>query len=244
MKLKDFQFIGKTLYLEKPKILVIGDLHLGYEYTFRESGSLIPATQFQDTKKDLELVFKELKKQKKKIEKVIFLGDVKHFFAYNRGEKNLFLELLVLIGNHVKRDDIIVLKGNHEKMAEIADKHLVDYYIEDGLAFIHGDKEYSEIFKNNISTIIMGHLHPAITLIDSQKIKKEKYKCFLIGKYKGKEAIILPSFLPTIEGTSINEYLREGSCIIPSKEIKKFNVYIVGENNVFNFGKLNKLIID
>src|SRR3989344_5523458 len=158
---KYFQFIGKTLYLEKPKILVIGDLHLGYEYMLRETGSLIPATQFRETKKDLKAVFLGLKEQKKKIKKVIFLGDVKHFFPFNKGEKNLFLNLLLLI-----------------------------------------------------------------------------------GKYEDKEIIILPSFLPLVEGTSLNEYLREGSCIIPSKDIKKFNVFIVGENNVFNFGKLNKLMIN
>jgi len=241
---KDFEFINKCVFIPKQGILVIGDLHLGYEYMLRETGSLIPATQFSETKKDLKAVFLGLKEQKKKIKKVIFLGDVKHFFPFNKGEKNLFLNLLLLIGEYVDRENIIVLKGNHEKTAEIADKQLFDYYIEEDIAFIHGDQEFKEAFNKNISTIIMGHLHPAITLVDNQKIKAEKYKCFLIGKYKDKEIIILPSFLPLVEGTSLNEYLREGSCIIPSKDIKKFNVFIVGENNVFNFGKLNKLMIN
>ncbi|MEM3113178.1 MAG: metallophosphoesterase [Candidatus Pacearchaeota archaeon] len=243
MKQKEFEFIGKTLYLTKKRILVVGDLHLGYEYTFREPGSLIPATQFQETKNDLKKVFSELKRQGKKIKKVVFLGDVKHFFAYMKAEKNLFLNLLELVGKYVSRKNIIVLKGNHEKMAEIADKKLIDYYIEENIAFIHGDKEFKKIFEEGISTIIMGHLHPAITLIDRQKIKSEKYKCFMDGKYRGKKVIIVPSFLPTVEGTSVNEYLSDGLCIIPARNLKNFEVFIIGEKNVLDFGKLNKLFI-
>ena len=162
---KDFEFINKCVFIPKQGILVIGDLHLGYEYMLRETGSLIPATQFSETKKDLKAVFLGLKEQKKKIKKVIFLGDVKHFFPFNKGEKNLFLNLLLLIGEYVDRENIIVLKGNHEKTAEIADKQLFDYYIEEDIAFIHGDQEFKEAFNKNISTIIIGHLHPTINPI-------------------------------------------------------------------------------
>jgi len=239
-----YEFIGKCIFLPKQEILAIGDMHLGYEYTLRETGSLMPATQFKQTKEDLEKVFNELKKEKKNVKKVIFLGDVKHFFAFNKGEKNLFLEILLLIGEHVKREDIIVLKGNHEKMAEIADKQLVNYYIEENIAFIHGDVEIKEAFDKRINYIIMGHLHPAITLADSQRIKHEKYKCFFMGEYKRKKVIILPSFLPIIEGTSLNEYLREGACIIPVNKLRKFEVHAIGQNRTFNFGKLNKLLFD
>ena len=239
--MKNHEFIGKSLYLKKQKILVIGDMHLGHEFTFRESGSQIPALQIDETKKDLEKIFKTLKKQRKEIKKVIFLGDIKHFFSYERGEKNIILEILLLVGKHIPRKNIIILKGNHEKMAEIADKTLIPYFIEDGIIFIHGDISIKEAFDKKIKTIVMGHLHPAITLSDKQKIKSEKYKCFLSGKYKGKEIIILPSFLPTIEGVSTNLHLSDSHCFIPVRILKNFSVHAIGEKEILDFGKLKKL---
>ncbi len=239
---KEYEFIGKALYLPKLNILAIGDLHLGYEFMLRESGSLIPPFQEKQTKQDLEEIFEILNKQKKQIKKVIFLGDIKHFFAYQKAEKNILVELLKLVEKYVDEENIILIKGNHEKIAQIANRNFVSYYIEDNMAFVHGDIVFPEIFKNKgIKLIIMGHLHPAITLRDEQKIKSEKYKCFLSGNYESKQFIILPSFLPIIEGTSINEFLRDGSCIIPKKNLLSFNVHIIGEKNVYPFGKLKDL---
>lgn len=238
---KNHEFIGKALYLKKQKILVIGDMHLGHEFTFRESGSQIPATQVDETKKNLQSIFKTLKKENLKITKVIFLGDIKHFFSYNRGEKNIILEVLLLVGKHISRENIIILKGNHEKMAEVADKKLLPYFIEEDIIFIHGDVNIKEAFDKKIKTIIMGHLHPAITLMDMQKIKSEKYKCFLVGKYKNKEIIILPSFLPAVEGVSTNLHLTNSHCFIPARSLKNFNVYAIGDKEILDFGELAKL---
>lgn len=239
--MKEYEFINKSAYFPKEKILAIGDMHLGHELMYRESGSQIPATQIADTKKDLETIFNQLKKENKPIEKIIFLGDIKHFFSYQRGEKNIILEILLMVGKHVDRDNIILIKGNHEKMAEIADKKLQDFFIKDNIAFIHGDEFIEEAFNKDIKTIVMGHLHPAITIKDNQKVKSEKYKCFLTGKYKDKEIIILPSFLPTVEGVSINEYLTDSHCFIPVKTLMKFNVHAIGEKEILDFGVLKDL---
>ena len=239
--MENYQFVNKTIYLPKQKILVIGDMHLGYEFTFREAGSQIPALQLNQTKEDLEKIFLKLKKEKKGIKKVIFLGDIKHLFHYEKGEKNIILNVLLLVGKYVKRENIILIKGNHEKMAQIADKELLEFYVEEDIAFIHGDIIINEVFKKEIKIIIMGHLHPAITISDSQKIKKEKYKCFLVGKYKNKEIIILPSFLPIIEGTSVNEHLSNNRCFIPAKNLLNFKVHVVGEKDVLDFGVLKNL---
>src|SRR3989338_576606 len=76
----------------------------------------------------------------------IFLGDIKHYFAFHRGERNLFLDLMQEIEKHIKRENIIVIKGNHEKMENLADKHFLDFYIEKDLAFIHGDEPIKQTF--------------------------------------------------------------------------------------------------
>jgi putative SbcD/Mre11-related phosphoesterase len=235
------KFIGKSVYFPEEKVLAIGDMHLGHEFTYRSPGSQIPATQVQETKKDLEKIFKQLKKENKKIEKIVFLGDIKHFFSYERGEKNIILEILLMVGEHIDRDNIILIKGNHEKMANIADKKLQESFTKGNLTFIHGDEELEEAFSDKINTIVMGHLHPAVVISDEQKVKKEKYKCFLIGKYKRKNIIILPSFLPTYEGISTNEYLTDNHCFIPKNKLMTFNVHAIGDNEVLDFGILKDL---
>jgi len=239
---KEFKFLNKCLLLPKHKILVFGDMHLGYEYMLREFGINFPQKQIEQTFNEIEENIKQALKSVKKLNKIVFLGDIKHYFAFNKGERNIVLNLLDLLEKYISRKDIILIKGNHEKMNIIKDKDFLDYYVYKDIIFIHGDREIKELFSKNISYIIMGHLHPAINLIDNQKIRSEKYKCFLLGKYKSKEVIILPSFLPLIEGTSINEYLSDGNCFIPEKNLKTFDVFVIGEKKVLKFGKLNKLI--
>ena len=45
----EYEFIGKATYFPKQKVLAIGDMHLGHEFTFRDTGSFIPATQLIET---------------------------------------------------------------------------------------------------------------------------------------------------------------------------------------------------
>ncbi|MEK6891174.1 MAG: metallophosphoesterase [Nanoarchaeota archaeon] len=238
---KPFELIGKTVYFLKEKVLVFGDMHLGYEYMLNEMGLNFPQQQIEQTFKEVEETIKTAMEMNGKLNKIVFLGDIKHYFAFNKGERNIVLNLLDLLEKYVKRDDIIMIKGNHEKFNLIKDKDFLDYYLYKDLAFIHGDIEITEVFSDKIKYILMGHLHPAITLRDPQKIRAEKYKCFLVGKYKNKNIIILPSFLPLVEGTSLNEHIDDGNCFIPEKNIKDFNVFVASENEVLDFGKLKKL---
>ena len=197
--------------------------------------------RYGSLQKDIRLILNNLKKRKLKLKKIIFLGDVRHFFSYTKIEKNLFLELLNLLDKYIKRENIIIIRGNHETTDKIADKRLIDYYIKKNIAFIHGDKIYPKIFDKKIKIIVMGHLHPAVSLKDPQKIKNEKYKCFLKGEYKRKDIIILPSFLPNTEGFPVNEYMSNSHCIIPAKNLMNFKVYAIGKSKIYDFGILKKL---
>lgn len=239
---QDFEFIGKALFFPKEKILAIGDMHLGYEAMLQEQGTLIPRTQINQTKDDLKYILEILKSRKIKLNKLIFLGDIKHYFTFQKIEKNIFIDILNLIKEYVSEENIIIIRGNHDKIENFAEKNLHNFYIKNNIIFIHGDLVFHEIKRKEIKIVVMGHLHPAITIIDKQKIRSEKYKCFLIGEHKGKQVFILPSFFPLIEGTSINEYISEGSCIISPNNLKNFNVFAINEDNsIFNFGKLKNL---
>ena len=55
-------YVGKTLLIEKDekKILVIGDLHLGYLEKLRNSGVLILGNSFDDVLNELDLIFEKV----------------------------------------------------------------------------------------------------------------------------------------------------------------------------------------
>jgi len=243
--MENYIFLGKTIFFPKSGILAVGDLHLGFEYKLQQSGLLVPEMQIEEIKKELAWTFTEIKKRKFKIKKIVFIGDIKHSFSYEWKEKNYFREIINFLKEYVKEKDIILIKGNHDTIDYSFSDKLKDYFIKDDLAFTHGHKMFPELLDEKIKTIIIGHLHPSIVLSEKSGIKKEKYKCFLVGKFKKKNIIILPSFLATIEGTTVNslEYEYEDFfSIIPKKNIMNFNVYIVGEDEVYNFGKIKKLV--
>lgn len=239
----DYKFIGKSLFFPDKGILAIGDLHIGYEYKLQQSGVLIPERQAEEIMEELKEIFKEI--GKKKIKKIVFIGDIKHSFSYEWKEKNYFNEILNFLKKSFKEKDIILIKGNHDTIDYSYEKKMMKkYYIKDNIAFLHGHELFPEVLDKKIKTIVMGHIHPSVTLAEKHGVKKEKYKCFLTGKFHGKETIILPSFLGTIEGTSINEYedaYEDYFSIIPKKILMKFSVHVVGEDKVYDFGKIKNL---
>ncbi len=243
-KIESCIFIGKTIFFPKQGIIAIGDLHLGFEYMLQKSGVLVPERQIAEIKEELKTIFNEIEEKKFKLKKIVFIGDIKHSFSYEWKEKNYLKEILKFLEEYVKEKDIILIKGNHDTIDYSYKNKLQNYFVKEGIAFTHGHKLFPKVFDEKVKTIVMGHLHPSVILSDKQKIKKEKYKCFLIGKFKGKEIIILPSFLSTVEGTVINKLEGEYEdyfSIIPKKRLMNFDVYIIGKKEVYNFGKIKAL---
>jgi uncharacterized protein len=243
-KQKPYIFFGKTLFFPEKGILAIGDLHLGFEYQLQQSGLIVPEKQVIEAKEELDKIFEEIKEKGFKLKKIVFIGDIKHSFSYQWKEKNYFREIIKFLEKYVEEKNIFLIKGNHDTIDySFADK-LKDYKKEGELAFTHGHVLFPEVFADKVKTVVIGHLHPSILISDKQGIKREKYKCFLIGKFKGKKIIILPSFLATIEGTSVNSIENEYEdyfSIIPKKNLMNFEVYAVGEDGVYHFGKVKTL---
>ena len=251
-------FLQDSLLIDD-SILVIGDLHIGYEEQITKSG-IFPRIQLKEIIEKLNSIFWNISMKGNKIKKVIILGDLKHEFSQiSDVEWSETLKLLdyldkKIVKNKDKNDNcgkeerIILIKGNHDNiLGPIAKKRnvkLVDYYRYKEICFMHGDKLHGKCFeKSNI--LILGHLHPAISLSD--QYKKEKYKCFLKGKWKNKKVYIIPSFssisigydLNSIENSEKNRFL-----IVNNKELLGFEVIIYNnkEQKEYNFGKLRKLV--
>ncbi|RLF32017.1 MAG: hypothetical protein DRM98_04595, partial [Thermoplasmata archaeon] len=65
-----------VVYIESLNMLVIADLHLGYETAAAEEGMFIPKIQYKKTVEDLEIVFKKYRGSR-----FLINGDVKHEFS-------------------------------------------------------------------------------------------------------------------------------------------------------------------
>lgn len=233
-------FIGKTLLIEteKTKILAIGDLHLGYEESLNKAGIFMHHHLFNETIKYLNSIFEKTGK----VNYVILLRDVKH--SLGTIMKQEWTEILFLLAYlKEKCEEIVIVKGNHDNILKpIVKKEpnvkLLDLFIFKGFCFAHGNKFFPQMNDKKIMYFILGHGHPAIKISDGIKI--EKYKCFLVGKHKGKQIIILPSFIEANEGSDPRENNLEMAW---NFDYKNFEVFVVQDKNleVLNFDKLKKL---
>jgi hypothetical protein len=136
-----------------------------------------------------------------------------------------------------KCKEIVLLKGNHDTIlgpiAKKRDVKVKEYEKIKDILVVHGDKLAEKL--KGVKTIIIGHEHPAVSLKDGPRV--EKYKCFLKGKWKKYNLIVMPSFTPVVEGTDI---LEEELLSPFLADLDKFNVVIVADK-VYDFGKVKNL---
>ena len=101
---------------------------------------------------------------------------------------------------------------------------------------LHGDKIPSKELLKEISTIIIGHEHPAVSIKDGPRA--ELFKCFLIGIWKGKNMIVVPAFNLVTEGTDIMKE-RTLSPFLKGN-LKNFKTVVVADK-LYGFGKIKDL---
>ncbi len=242
---KNIEIINLALLVHK-RILIISDLHIGFEEALNRQGVLVPRFHYKDIIKKLENIFQKIQP----VEKIIINGDLKHEFGtISHQEWKEITNLFDFLKTRCK--ELIVIKGNHDAILEPIAKNtfrikfgsanykgkeinLTPEYREKGLLVIHGDKVPEKLE----DTIIIGHEHPAISLKDEAKV--EKFKCFLKGKFKSKILIVQPSFNPSIEGSDI----RKEQFLSPFlSSLSNFQVFVVGKEEALDFGKLKNLTI-
>ncbi len=225
------EIVSTALFIPKHGTLIMNDLHIGYEQELHVKGFLVPRFQLKEIIAKTEKIL-----QKTKPEVVIINGDLKHEFGrISNREWREVLQFLDFLLKHVK--EVIIIKGNHDPIIQpIADKRgvnvVAEYEIAD-IIIVHGD----ELVETTKKRIIIGHEHPAVTIREGSKW--EKYKCFLKGKWKRKEVIAVPSFNPLLEGTDVTKE----KVLSPFLEkLENFEVFIVNNGEVFEFGKIKQLL--
>jgi len=156
------------VYHEKMKMLLLADLHLGYEEAMAEEGVYLPKAQLTYFKKEFDEIYEKID-----IEKLVIIGDLKHRFdKLSRQERSEISETI----DHLKKkgiSEIILVRGNHDNyvspLLKKYDVKIIDYMIIDDMLLIHGHVDpltYSDLSLDNINMIIYGHEHPSIVLRD------------------------------------------------------------------------------
>ena len=143
-----------------------------------------------------------------------------------------------MLAKHCK--EIVLIKGNHDTIlgpiARKRDVKVLDNFFVGNVLVTHGNNISNKELLKKTSTIIIGHEHPAVSLKEGPRI--EQFKCFLKGKYKGKNLIVQPSFNTIVEGTDLLRDVILSPFLLQS--LDNFDVYIV-EGKVYDFGKLSNL---
>ena len=231
---KGVEIMDLCLYFKKEKALVMSDFHMGYEEALNKEGILVPRLQYAETMKRLEKLLTGFE-----IKTIVINGDLKHEFGtISETEWRHTLKLLDFLSEHCKK--IILIKGNHDTiLGPIAKKRGLDIkknYVIGKTMVLHGDKiPHGEKFAS-MKRLVIGHEHPAVSLHKDGRL--ETYKCFLKGKWKNKEIIVMPSFNLVTEGTNV---LRE-KVLSPflKKNLDDFKVFIVSEG-VYGFGTVKDI---
>ena len=260
--LDNIELIDLAIYTHKT--LIVTDFHLGFEEALNKQGVMVPRFQFKETMERLETIFKKLKN--KKLERIIVNGDLKHEFGTISDQEwrhTLKLidflsehcnELILIKGNH---DAILAPIANKRKVtildyfmiSAIKEKTMKNYSIikkslkklkrineNKKILVMHGDKIPNKELLKNVSTIIIGHEHPAVSIKEGPRV--EIFKSYLIGKWKKYNLIAQPSFNLVTEGTDI---LKE-HILSPflKGNLKNFKAIIVSDK-LYGFGKLKDL---
>lgn len=233
-----YQFMGKTVVFEEgdEKVVAFGDLHLGYEVGLHQSGIDVEHIVWDELASELTSLFTRIGK----VQYVVLLGDIKHQFARIAGEEwRGFEKLIALL--HSYSTTIIIIKGNHDtflsSLTRATGIEISESWIWKGWCFFHGDRDIPLIHTAEVMGWVVGHTHPAISLSDGEK--QELYKCFLVGKYKKKNVILMPSFFSGVVGSDVTRY----DLALPWKlRINRYTVFIAQENEALAFGTVASLM--
>jgi metallophosphoesterase superfamily enzyme len=182
-----------ALWLARPRLLVVADLHWGYAASHRASGNLLPSWGDAELSERLRGLISDYQPAE-----MIWLGDSLHTLE-GRGPAEAFLRSVAT--------PAIILSGNHDrywKYANAADASgaLPTSLRRDGFFLHHGHLSFP-VPDGHVE--ITGHHHPAIAWNDGAGGKVK-----LPALVASARRLILPAFSPWAAGTPWNALLGEG----------------------------------
>ncbi len=148
---------------QKTKVLVIADLHIGWEIALSERGIHVP-TQMPKLLKKLKNLISVYKP-----EKLLVLGDVKHTVA--KAEIGEWQDIPNFF-NQIKKTvpEVCIIRGNHDGNLEPLLPEKIKILPATGVTlgdvgFFHGHRWPSPTLLK-CKTLVMGHVHPVVVFRD------------------------------------------------------------------------------
>ncbi|MDE1810466.1 MAG: metallophosphoesterase [Candidatus Micrarchaeota archaeon] len=227
-------------YIRSLAALVFSDLHLGYEGKMAKKGVFVPKVNLKHIN---DAIAHSLKGRD--VKQLIIVGDIKNDFSTVDTEE--FNELYELISFAKERSlSLVLIKGNHDNFV---DRYKEPFNLEihsqsarmGNYFFFHGE-EMPNVGDNEVSTLIMGHEHPAIVITNAAG-RREKLRCFLYGKYKKRNLLVLPATNFFSTGNEVNVHSPSMlSPVFHGAKVKGMSAIALGYGSTEDFGKVSDLI--
>jgi putative SbcD/Mre11-related phosphoesterase len=183
----------RALWLARERTLVVADLHLGYAWTHRHAGQLLPLAP-DDTLARLEALVNDFAP-----EELVLLGDVVHGFTPSEEVLAEIRHLASGIGSRVR---LRLVEGNHDFALKKMLRRLgLDLAVELQIfvgphVLLHGhtpdDLKAAALIAasgERGGRVILGHEHPAVRLSDGVA-SSARCPCFIVGE----GTLVLPCF--------------------------------------------------
>jgi hypothetical protein len=194
------EIIDLALYFPTHKTAVISDLHIGIEEAMNKQGMMVPRFHGKDIIKRLNRIFSRCNP-----DKIVINGDFKHEFGEISDQE--WRDSMRVLDHLMEKGEVILVRGNHDTIIEpiIRKRKLsfTDHYLFGDCYICHGDKRQDNQEFESAKLIVVGHVHPSLRL--SRGGRTESYKCFLFGRFKEKDMIVMPSMSDSSVGTDISQ---------------------------------------
>lgn len=191
-------YYRNAAYFPDTGACAVADVHIGIEDALQAEGFAMPLGEEQELLGRFRDAIGRFEPRS-----LILDGDVLHEFGRLRPiTKKSFDRILRELVAAV--DEVVVLKGSHDRMVEAALEGTgitpEASYLQGGVLFTHGDAIPPAAKEDGVRLVVIGHDHPAIDI----DLKKEP--CYLYGEkaWKGRDVLVLPAFNPLCAGTVIN----------------------------------------
>lgn len=210
------------------ELIVLSDLHLGYEASLADDGITVPRSQKE---KILDRLSSTVERYSPKT--VLINGDLKHEFGKNRRQE--FREVYEVIDFIRESADLLVVRGNHDNFLKTITNHAgVPFYEKefevDDITFTHGHKNI-----DRRQFTVIGHEHPSVNIRDEMG-GTIKIPCFMC--YREEKVLVLPAFSPLAIGRDILKAKEPFSESIKDLDILDFNIYGITDEGLMDLRTL------
>jgi uncharacterized protein len=179
----------RAAWFEREQVLAVADLHVGYAWTHRVRGQMMPLSAPETVQSRLLALLDEYRPRT-----LALLGDIVHGVTPVEEWRE---ELHAMLAALRARTEVVLVAGNHDRhLASVLGASLPRWWRAGPHLLLHGDGEDELRMEAHFSMareagglLISGHEHPGIVISD-RIAHSAKVPCFLVGEH----GLVLPAF--------------------------------------------------